>query len=282
MMAHTDRITLRNISLSAPLSHHDPFSRQTPKPQPMLITYTAFTNIVSAAATDDVSKTLDYGKIYKAIHAELTEPCAGRVYTDAKSVAGFVRAAAQSAIHSGGMDAPAKVEVEVRMPKAFATGGEMTYWRSFVPSVHDTEEQKLEGRAEVEERIMINNLQCSTIIGVNPHEKIQRQTVVMDLEARHKLDLLPEESDCDRILKHSQDIVSYLHQRITGSSFLTVEALATFIARLVVMKYGLQEVTVGVEKPYAIAAVEGAGVKITRNLAFFAEKGIWEQEGAMT
>ena len=54
-----------------------------------------------------------------------------------------------------------------------------------------------------------------------------------------------------------------------GTAFQTVEALATFIARIVTMEFGNERVTVKVDKPSAMAFVERSGVEVTRSLAFF-------------
>jgi dihydroneopterin aldolase len=54
------------------------------------------------------------------------------------------------------------------------------------------------------------------------------------------------------------------------STYQTVEALASRVAELVLTgDYKLDEVTVTVEKPSALAFVERAGVEITRSRAFF-------------
>lgn len=58
-------------------------------------------------------------------------------------------------------------------------------------------------------------------------------------------------------------------QRVEGTAFQTVEALATFVARIVTVEFGNERVTVSVEKPSAMAFVEGSGVEVTRSQAFF-------------
>lgn len=53
------------------------------------------------------------------------------------------------------------------------------------------------------------------------------------------------------------------------TTFQTVEALATYIARIVTVDFGNERVTVKVEKPSALAFVQRSGVEITRSQAFF-------------
>lgn len=68
-------------------------------------------------------------------------------------------------------------------------------------------------------------------------------------------------------------------QRVEGTSFQTVEALATFIARIVTVEFANERVTVKVQKPSALAFVERSGVEITRSQTFFErqEVGDWNR-----
>lgn len=54
-------------------------------------------------------------------------------------------------------------------------------------------------------------------------------------------------------------------QVIEVSSFRTLEALAALIAETILKVSGFPKVVVKVEKPSALAAVEGAGVEIERD-----------------
>ena len=53
------------------------------------------------------------------------------------------------------------------------------------------------------------------------------------------------------------------------TTFKSVEALVTFIARIVTVRFGHDVVTVKVEKPSAVAFAEGTGVEVTRPREFF-------------
>lgn len=61
-----------------------------------------------------------------------------------------------------------------------------------------------------------------------------------------------------------------------GSSYLTVEALATAVAQIVTMTYGHTMAKIRVEKPSAIATIEAAAVEITRSRSFFENKDFWK------
>ena len=53
------------------------------------------------------------------------------------------------------------------------------------------------------------------------------------------------------------------------TTFKSVEALVTSIARIVTVRFGHNVVTVRVEKPSAVAFAEGTGVEVTRSREFF-------------
>lgn len=62
---------------------------------------------------------------------------------------------------------------------------------------------------------------------------------------------------------------NYVFQRVEQTSFGSIEALASLIARIVTLEFGNSCVTVTVEKKSALAFVEGSGVEITRTREFF-------------
>ena len=53
-------------------------------------------------------------------------------------------------------------------------------------------------------------------------------------------------------------------QSIEESSYETLEALATQTVKIMCENYYLKRATVSVEKPSALAFVDGAGVEVTR------------------
>lgn len=60
-----------------------------------------------------------------------------------------------------------------------------------------------------------------------------------------------------------------LLKSVDKTSYETVEALATHAAKIVLVEFPLDEVTVRVEKPSAMAFVAFSGLEITRAASFF-------------
>jgi dihydroneopterin aldolase len=58
-------------------------------------------------------------------------------------------------------------------------------------------------------------------------------------------------------------------QAVETSEYLTIETLATEVARVLCVESGVGKITVAVEKPSALTFAKGSGVQITREKAFF-------------
>lgn len=185
-------------------------------------------------------------------------------------------------------------EVWMHLPKALLRAEEglkyrsLTVWGYRPGNGNDSGggDQAVGDRCPVvlEEEFRIEGIRSYCILGLNSHERVEKQAVVISLEFRGPGQLawgstvvdtyqemtrvvaevfpsLPSYVIADTILKPLQ--------RVEGTSFQTVEALATFVARIVTVEFGNERVTVSVEKPSAMAFVEGSGVEVTRSQAFF-------------
>jgi len=119
--------------------------------------------INEAALSDDVSKTLDYGKLYKSIQHNLEGQ---KDYDNILEVAEQVLLA----ITAPGVD----VTLEIDLPKATlrAEGGfGYTLKKTANPETsHDV--------------VCIRGIKCACIIGVNPHERRDKQILIIDLTFR--------------------------------------------------------------------------------------------------
>lgn len=157
----TDVVFLQNISLSATIGK-DCWHRD--KAQPVLISFRLFTNTTLAGETDDVVNTINYGTVYKAIADALTNA----TYA---TLDDFTETACRVALEAGGGE---HVVGTVRLPKALlqaeAYGGGV---------VCETEMQK--GKSVTSKILSVDNLRLPTLIGVNPHEREDKQLVAVHL-----------------------------------------------------------------------------------------------------
>ena len=120
------------------------------------------------------------------------------------------------------------------------------------------------------DRIVIRNLLLRGILGVKQEEREKLQDIVINLELAGDLRTAGRSDTIDDALNYrsvTKDVIAL----VEGSAFHTVEKLATAIARLVLTRHAVEEVTVRVEKPGALRFAESVGVVITRTAADFAD-----------
>ena len=339
-----DSVKLRDIQLPLPTAP-DAWHRQG-KPQPCTASLKlSYSSTVAAAAADDVSLTLDYGKLYRRLveyMRQMGQPKApgrstvfvdgkredertvnmlsqdvrviGRVIADCalglldetaagvrrmlshEQKASFTLTPTDSSVFPI-MEDYGQCEAWVHLPKALlrAEGG-LTYRSFTIWGYKQTEAETARGTTDIidadrrsvvlEEEFCIDGIRCHCIVGVNSHERVEKQAVIVSLRFRGPGQLAWGSTVVDTYQEMTRTIAEvsatlfsfwpfcstdpFQFQRVEGTSFQTVEALATFIARIATVEFANERVTVSVEKPSALAFVQNSGVEITRTQAFFA------------
>ncbi|KAH8423896.1 dihydroneopterin aldolase [Aspergillus melleus] len=329
-----DSVKLRNIQLPLP-SAPDPWHRPE-KAQPCTASLKlSYSSAVAAAIADDVSLSLDYGKLYRRLEEDIRhmgqrgeapgqrmisvegsrreEMLRKELGQDVRLTAGIVancglglldETAAgvrrMSHLHqtvrrssgSGGQSGPAnfnfspprpsgspiesvygECEVWLHLPKALLRADEGLKYRSVTVWGYKQAGEGSPGEADesercpvvLEEEFRIDGIRCYCILGVNSHERVEKQAVIISLEFKGP-GQLPWGST---VVDTYQAMTRVVAERVEATSFQTVEALATFVARIVTVEFLNERVTVRVEKPSALAFVERSGVEVTRSQAFF-------------
>ncbi|KAL4915289.1 hypothetical protein BDW62DRAFT_188697 [Aspergillus aurantiobrunneus] len=337
-----DSVRLRNIQLPLPAAP-DPWHR-TGKPQPCTASLKlSYSSAVAAANADDVSLSLDYGKLYRRLDEDIRNLAAGSKHNatssgqhmisvegsrreemlgadvgqDLRLTAGIVAncglrlldetaagvrrmahvhqtrrrssasapasapavnnnhaSASSTPPSSGGPidDVFGQCEVWLHLPKALLRAENGFHYRS--STVWGYRQGNTTGgevtssdRCPVvlEEEFRIEGIRCYCILGVNSHERVEKQAVIVSLEFKGPGQLAWGSTVVDTY----QAMTRAVAERVEETSFQTVEALATFVARIVTVEFANERVTVRVEKPSALAFVEASGVEVTRSQAFF-------------
>lgn len=347
-----DSVRLRDIELPLPAAP-DPWHRPD-KAQPCTATLKlSYSSAIAAAGADDVSLSLDYGKLFRRLESDIRDMahhCSSSdhphkymvsvegtqreemktkaVGQDPRVTAGIVAncglglldetaAGVRRMTHvhqsprnsfSGAPATPApaswpiedvygKCEVELHFPKALLRAEEGLKYRSItvwgytqLPDVVQVGQASGRYPVVLEEEFSIDGIRCYPILGVNSHERVERQAVIISLEFKGPGQLAWGSTVVDTYQDMTRAVaevcISYdscsthgfsialeieltVSQKVEETSFQTVEALATFIARIVTVDFGNERVTVLVEKPSALAFVERSGIEITRSQAFF-------------
>ncbi|KAI9873209.1 MAG: trifunctional dihydropteroate synthetase [Pleopsidium flavum] len=249
----SDIIYLRNLHLNAIIGP-DRWHRSG-KAQPIVLSLRLEHELLPAAAKDDVAKTLNYGTLCQEV-TQFFKDNTGRwvLHEFAFEVCRLVMYWMVKVTDANEQER--KVRVEILLPKGAlrvedGVGVELSMTGSNVDS----------------QVLMVKELKVPCIIGVNPHERVEKQTVVIDL----KMKRVREED----LKLNGQPVVKSVAEYVEGSAYETLEALATFIARVICMDFGVGSVTVSLEKPSALPSVDGAGVEITRDREFFQMSDFW-------
>ncbi|KZZ86632.1 serine/threonine-protein kinase psk1 [Ascosphaera apis ARSEF 7405] len=256
-----DHIALRNITTTLNIQP-DPWHREN-VPQPALISVKiAYPSqlVQESANHDSVKYSLDYGKLYREISGRLarrskTEPA--HVHELAWDVVDVCFLQLSTTVkHQVASDLwtdiknDATVDVSVHLPKGIlrADGG-VTY-----------NVVRTASASTFMQKWTIHDMRCYCILGINPHERLEKQRVNISMEFKKE----------EETLQDLQRMTAALAQTVENSSYQTVEALATHLCDEAIHELKIPEITLSVEKPSAISMAGCSIVEITRNWADFA------------
>ena len=254
-----DKVILKNMPFDLAIGLDQ--WRRFHKPQPVLITLEAqpTTTLEPAAAKDDVSLSMDYGKLYKRIAESLRVADPDAFPTIRALIAQLVELVPDCGV----------LEIEILLPKALPRSNGGILYRYQV----DKAELEVDTSSLT---LTVRQIACNCIVGVNPHERIYKQTVYVDIS----VPMLDPAVGVGALEEHYtaalHDMVHTVWERIEGSSYHTIEALATAVAQIVTVNFGHTVAKVRVDKPSALATIEAAGVEITRSKTFFENKDFWK------
>jgi FolB domain-containing protein len=161
-----DSVFIRGLSLSAVVGK-DVWHRDG-KTQPVLIDLEMPTNIEVAAEKDSVSNTIHYGILCKAI----TKAIKARHFDSLPDLADAISQAAMSEGRGElGLD------LTILLPKAHLHAEGVGIRRR---QTYESDEGVKVLRSE-SDILVVKNLRISCIIGVNPHERLEKQMVVFNI-----------------------------------------------------------------------------------------------------
>src|SRR6266508_5230275 len=114
------------------------------------------------------------------------------------------------------------------------------------------------------DKIFIKNLLARGIIGVNDWERKRPQTILINITMftdTHRPGQTDDLDDCINYSTMSKKVLAHAE----NINRLTVEALASDLAKICLEEKGVQRVIVRVEKPGAVRFAESVGVEIERS-----------------
>ncbi|MFT7586876.1 MAG: dihydroneopterin aldolase [Cellvibrionaceae bacterium] len=114
------------------------------------------------------------------------------------------------------------------------------------------------------DKIVIKNIRCHGILGINPEERIDKQAILVNV-------MMEADTSTAAYSKNIEDAVNYfdaatkIKQFVESAEALLVETLVNNLANLILDSYPTVEcVMVRVEKPEAVEFADSVGVEIVR------------------
>lgn len=231
------------------------------KPQPIVLTLKLFIDTTYAGTSDEIAHTFSYGQIRNDVSV-LSD---GHFRSIDDLASSLVRIALAK-------NWPGEsLQISLLAPKALlrvegGLGREVTLRKQWIEN--GGARQQIWGWER--HAWLVKTLKVACIIGVNPHERLEKQQVTINLE------ILGERGKDEGDYKEQngegkgpwRTLVARVVTVVEPSDFQTLEALAALIARTCLEDFPIPQITVSVEKPSAVTFAEGAGVEITRDRNF--------------
>jgi dihydroneopterin aldolase/2-amino-4-hydroxy-6-hydroxymethyldihydropteridine diphosphokinase/dihydropteroate synthase/2-amino-4-hydroxy-6-hydroxymethyldihydropteridine diphosphokinase/dihydropteroate synthase len=261
-----DAIIVKNLSCSHTVGL-DAWTRS--KLQPISITVTAYQNIHSAAKTDNLAHSTNYGTLAKAVQQFVTnstdsgvgEDNTATCYTMEQLVDGIAQHCLLhfdiSSIH---------VQVSKQKGLLFGTGATM-------------EGRRVSGDfgspLSREYKLSLQQMTIPAILGINPWERKQKQRVMVTLNATFRASCgsanegEEQKQTAEAVQVDYLTLAQVVYEFVEKSSFKTVEALASHIAQTCLDTFDMDTIVVKVEKPSALTYADAAGVEVTRSASWW-------------
>lgn len=113
------------------------------------------------------------------------------------------------------------------------------------------------------DRILIQDLKLSCIIGINEDERLNQQDIIINIILYADLSGPCKSDDINDTVNY-KELKDSLVSMIKNSSYYLIEGLVDQIARLCLEKSLVEKVTVRIDKPLALTYARAVSVEITR------------------
>lgn len=244
-----DFVRVNDLLLHLPLQDGSRWpSPRDPQPQPVLLSVSVLHDTSKAAQDDDIKSTIDYDSLSTLLMSKYNQSSVALPSLEA--LLDGVAESCFEASHAQELYLLAKKTKAVLHAEAVGIERSRSKDSHFICS----------------DRYFIEGLQCSTTIGINLCEREVKQAVHFHLSMSR--------SPSDSRPVNFRQLTHQIHQAIEDSSFFTLEALASHVARTVLQscQQNIDRVTVRGQKPNALLYAKSSEVEISRTLADFQQE----------
>lgn len=253
LTSYSDTISLRGLHTTAIIGP-DAWNRLG-KAQPLVLSLFLTIDTRAAGVSDDVNYTFSYGQMCKDVIAKVGGRDFHNIHNLTSEVADLANTWPGETLKITAMAPKALLRVEGGFGRNVVLRRKEIGQRT---SLWDVDSHEW----------FIKDLNIACIIGVNEHERLEKQVVNIGLKMKGESE---QELYKNMIWGENEmwrSLVRRVCEVVEASSFQTLEALAALIARTCLAAIPWPEITVSLEKPSALTFVEGAGVEITRRRDF--------------
>lgn len=212
----------------------------------MTVTVCLESDVSNAGRTDSLARSVNYSTVAKHVQ-EIVEQ-----HGPHKSASTLAGSLAASCLDQFGLEViTVRLEVPRAVLHAVSAGVEVRRHRS--RPVND---------AVVPDCYFLNDLKVSTIIGVNPWEREEKQNVAISVEALAEPSIDSEEHHTAARFRRIEKLIV---DKVSSSTYHTIEALVESIADICLRNLDINRIRVRVEKPSALPFASAAAVEIVRD-----------------
>ncbi|KAK9471127.1 Dihydropteroate synthase-like protein [Dipodascopsis tothii] len=245
LMLPPDSVYLRELALTSTRAGPDCWHRFN-KPQPVTVNVTANRGVLMAGATDALAHSLHYGTLAKTVTGIVTSAAAAAEKT---TLAGLAAEVAAGCLQIGAEHVTVDLAATNALLRADAVG---------VRTVKHAFKNSLSEEQPAEDVVYIKGLKVFAVIGLNPWERLEKQDVVVDIEATAPADAVDAVAVANAVVA-----------AVEPSEYLTIEAMVVALTELVSKQFKPLSVTLSVEKPRAVASAAAAGVRVSRSRRYY-------------
>lgn len=113
------------------------------------------------------------------------------------------------------------------------------------------------------DRIIISDLLLRCIVGINEHERREKQDVLLNVEMWADISGAVKDDDLGKTVDYKV-VNKQIIAAVQDSEFYLVESLASSVADICLSHERVEKVRVRVEKPGALRFARSVGVELTR------------------
>lgn len=111
--------------------------------------------------------------------------------------------------------------------------------------------------------ILIEGLAIPARIGVYEWEQNIKQTLIFDISLAYDMEPAARSDDVAQCVNYAE-VIDRVTEFINATTFFLIERVAEEVAQLILTKYAVEQVTIKVSKPEAIASAANIAIRITR------------------